>query len=108
MDQKINDYLESLVNEVLKNPAFSSLSEEQRNATAEKTRDYLYNVIFDTVIDRLSMEQLNEIKDLSMNSPEMISKIQEFSAFMPSLAEELEKKLAQTVSDIKQNPQILN
>lgn len=99
MDQKINAYLESLVSETLK---------EQKNASAEKISSRLYNVIFDTVIDRLSMEQLNEIKNLPMGSPQMINKIEEFAAFMPSLAQDLEAKLNQEVLNIKQNPQILN
>ncbi len=107
MDQKIDDYLESLVLETLSSAGFSNLPEEQRSTVAEKIRGYLYGVIFDTVVDRLDLEQLNSIKDLSVGSPEMVKKIEEFSAFMPSLAEDLETKLTQSVAKIKQKPEIL-
>lgn len=108
MDQKINAYLESLVLETLNYPAFSNLSGEQKSAMAEKIRNHLYNTIFDTIIDRLDAEQLNAIKDLPMDSPEMEAKITEYAAFIPNLAQDLEAKLNQEVANIKQNPQILN
>lgn len=107
MDQKINDYLESLVLETLISPGFLNLPEEQRSVVADKIRGYLYGVIFDMVVDRLDLEQLNSIKDLPVGSPEMVKKIEEFSAFMPSLAEDLETKLAQSILEIKQKPEIL-
>ncbi len=108
MDQKINAYLESLVLEMFNCPVFVNLTQEQKSATAEKIRNNLYNVIFDMIIDRLNQEQLNEIKNLPIDSPEMVRKIEEFAAFMPSLAQDMEAKLSQEIADIKQNPQILN
>lgn len=107
MDQKIGIYLESLISETLNTPAFVNLPEEQKNTLADKIRDRFCNIIFDLIVDRLNVEQLSEIKDLPMTSPEMANKIQEFAAFMPDLAQEMETKLNQVTASIKQNPQIL-
>ena len=108
MDQKINAYLESLVLEILQIPQFAKLPDEQKNTVAQKIREYLNGTIIDMVIDRLTPEQLNAIKDLPARSPEMEDKIEEFTSTMPLLAQDMEGKINQTVSDIKQNPQLLN
>ncbi len=108
MDQKIDAHLESLVLEILGSPMFVNLPGDQRDSLSPKIRNYLNGVIIDTVIDRLTPEQLNVIKALPADSLEMEDKIEEYSAQIPLLAEALEEKLNQTVTNIKQNPHVLN
>lgn len=105
MDQKINAYLESLVTEVLNSPMFSSLAEDQKASLAEKIRTRLNGVVIDMVVDNLTDEQFNAIKDFPPDSVEMEDKIEEYASGMPDLAEKLEEKLNQEISEIKQNPQ---
>lgn len=107
MDKQIQAYLESLVLQVLQAPSLGSLSEQQKNEYAQKVQDHFNNVIFDTVLDQMTPEQLNLIKDIPMESPQFPQKIEEISAQIPSLSQVLEKRLAQETEAIKNNPQII-
>ncbi len=108
MDQKINDYLEKLISEVLASPMFAGLPADQKDTLAPKVRTYLNGVIIDALVDRLSTEQLNIIKDLPANSPEMEEKIEEYATSIPMLAKDIEERITLSVADIKQNPQIVS
>ncbi len=108
MDQKINQYLDNLVKEVLASPGFTSLPEDQRIPLSEKIRTYLDGVIIDVIVDNLNEEQLSSLKDLSADSPQMKEKIEEYASQIPFLAEQLEQELQKVVTDLKQNPQKLN
>lgn len=107
MDQKINEILDGLVSQVLASSMYSNLPEDQKSSLAPKVKTYLNGVIIDTMVDRMSDEQLNAIKDLPADSREMEDKIEEFATTMPNLAQDLEEKLNQVVSDVKQNPQLI-
>ncbi len=108
MDQKLQAYINSLVLEVLQAPGLSVLNEEKRKEYAFKVQDHLNNVIFDVTVDMMTDEQLSSIKGIPMDSPEMPQKIAEISVDIPSLAEELEKRLRQEVETLKNNPQVIN
>lgn len=108
MDEKINAYLESLVTEALNSPMFSSLAEDQKASLAGKIRTRLNGVIIDMVVDNLTDEQFNAIKDFPPDSVEMEDKIEEYASGMPDLAQNLEEKLNQEISEIKQNPQLIS
>lgn len=107
MDQKINAYLDSLVLEVLNSPNFVNLPQDQKTAASEKVNNVLNKVIITAIIDRLTPQQLEVIKSLDPNSAEMEQKIEEYSSQIPGLMDVLEQDLNKTVSDLKQNPQIL-
>ena len=107
MDQKINSFIESLILDVLQSPRFAPLPEDQKQQVAEKLRDHLNNVIFDTVIDRLTPDQLQTLKDIPMHSPQMTEKIEEYSSQIPFLSTTIEDALAKEVENIKQNPSVL-
>lgn len=107
MDQKIQAYIESLVLEVLQSPNMANLPEDQKNAQAEKIRNHLNNVVLDTVIDKLTPDQLNQIKDLPAESPQMADRLEQFSSQIPFLITDIEKKLNEEAQNIKQNPAIL-
>lgn len=104
MDQKINSYLESLVLEILQIPEFVHLADEQKSRLAEKLRDHFNNVVLDTVVDKLTAEQLKSIQDIPADSPQMADKLEEFTSTMPFLIKDLELRLDQQVSQIKKNP----
>lgn len=104
MDQKINSYIESLVLEVLQSNDFVSLSDDQKSKLAEKLRDHFNNVVLDTVIDKLTPQQLQMIKDLPADSPQMAEKIEEFSSQIPFLVTDIEKNLTGEAEEIKRNP----
>ncbi|MCL4365809.1 hypothetical protein M1437_01110 [Patescibacteria group bacterium] len=107
MDKKINAYFESLVSKALSLPMFSNMPLEQKEAKAEKIRNYLDDIVIDTVLENLNLEQLNDIKSLAVNSSEMESKITEYSSTIPNFAGILENKLNQAVAAIEQNPQVV-
>lgn len=108
MDQKITAYLDSLVTEVLSSPLYAQIPQDQRSAWVEKINNYLNGVVTDTVIDSLTAEQINTIKDLPPDSQEMEDKIEEFASTQPLLAQDIEEQLNQAVAGIKQNPKLLN
>lgn len=97
MDQKINAYIESLVLEVL---------EVQKDLFPEKIRDHFHNVVFDVILEHMSTEDLNSIKDIPMDSPEMSQRIEEISSGIPFLSVEIEKKLKEEVENLKANPEL--
>lgn len=98
MDQKINAYIESLVMEVL---------EVQKDLFPEKIRDHFHNVVFDVILEHMSTEDLNSIKDIPMESEEMAQRIEEISSGIPFLLVEIEKKLKEEVEAVKNNPSFL-
>lgn len=107
MDQKINSFLEGLVLEILQSPQFASLPEDQKNAQIEKIRNQLNNIVLDTVIDKLTPDQLQQIQDLPAESPEMTDRLEEFSSQIPFLITEIERRLNEETEKLKQNPAIL-
>lgn len=107
MDQKVNEVLDNMVSQVLASDMYVNLPEDQKSSLAPKIRTHLNGVIIDTMVDRMSDEQLNAIKDLPADSREMEDKIEKFATAMPNLAQDLEEKLNQAVIDIKQNPQLV-
>lgn len=101
MDQKINAYLETLVLEVLNSPQMTNLSDEQKSEKAQKIRDHFNEVIFETLINNLSSEQLNTLKNIGLESPQAQKKIEEYSSLIPSLSTKLEAALNAEAEKIK-------
>lgn len=108
MDKLINNYIESKVLEVLQIANFSGLTEDQKNITAEKIRDVLNRTILDTLIDNLTPDQLNQMKDIPADDPQMEDKIEEFASKIPLFSQVVEEAINQKISEIKNDPQILN
>lgn len=108
MDKKIDIYIEARVLEVLSLPSFSQMPQEQKTTIAEKLRDLFNTVILDTLIDSLSAEQLDQIKDISPESPQMEDKIEEFASQIPFLITKFENALNVKVAEVKNNPALLS
>lgn len=107
MDKKLEQYMQSLVSQVLTSPNFVSLPEEQKQQYSTKIMDHFNNVIFDNVLNNLTSDQLNILKNLGLSSPQALVKIEEFSSEIPNFASILENALQKEVENIKTNPQIL-
>lgn len=108
MDQKLNQYLENLVLQVLGSPSLANLTADQKIALSEKIRNHLHGVIIDTIVDKLNSEQLNTLNNIPADSPEMEDKIEEYAAQIPNLVQELEQKLTQAVENLEEKPQLIS
>lgn len=64
-------------------PNFSGLAQEQKSTIAEKLRDLFNTTILDTLIDNLTPAQLDQIKDIPADSPQMEDKLEEFASHTP-------------------------
>lgn len=107
MDKKLEQYMQSLVSQVLTSPNFVSLPEEQKQQYSTKIMDHFNNIIFDNMLNNLTSDQLNTLKNLGLSSPQALVKIEEFSSEIPNFASILENALQKEVENIKNNPQIL-
>ncbi len=104
MDEKLNAYIESLIAEIAASPSYVNLSIDDRIVAAEKIRDHFNSAVFDLVIDHLTPQQLESLKDLSMDDPKMGEKLEEYSSTLPLLATSIEELLVKETEKIKQNP----
>lgn len=106
VNQNIEEYINSLATQCLQTPGIITLSQEQRNAFAERVQDYFSQLTLVVLVDKLNGEQLSQIEHLDPSSPEMAEKIQQLAAQVPGFADDLEKKLQEAVAYIKQNSKI--
>ena len=108
MDEKFDAYIQTLVLEVLSSSSFANLTDEQKNTAIEKIQAYFSSVVFDTLIDNLTPEQLESIKDMSLESPEMEEKLEELGSQVPFLASKIEENLGKEAEKLKNDPSVLN
>ncbi len=108
MDKKIDIYIEARVLEVLQIPSYFQMSDEQKTTIAEKLRDLFNTVVLDTLIDSLSASQLDQIKDIPAESPQMEDKMEEFASQIPFLITKFEDGLNAKVAEVKNNPALLS
>lgn len=97
MDEEIQKYLNTLMDETLK--AQPSLN---KNALL----DYYSDVILKTLVDNLSDEQLAEVEKLDFESPEAESKLALLAAQIPGFIFKAEEVLKLASAQIKQTGQI--
>lgn len=102
MDQQIEEYIQNIVSGCLNSPAFANLTPEQRPEAESRLQAYFYRVIVETLINRLSEEQLNQIQDLDFSSPEMEAKLEQFAAAIPGFYQDMDEKLQQEAELVKQ------
>lgn len=97
----IESYIESLVLKVLQTQSMGNLDEGQRGEYTQKLRDHFNEVIFETLLNNLSPEQLNTLKNLGLGSIQAQNKIEEYSSLIPSFSTKLENALNQEVEKFK-------
>ena len=91
---------------VYRGAKFAYLAEKDKKEIGAKVQDHFYSVTINTLIDQLSDEQVNKIKDLDFKTPEAQQKIAEISASIPGFAFVLEDKLKAEMDKILQTGQI--
>lgn len=106
MEEKVEAYIESLIQGCLKSTHFSGLPEDQKKESEAKIRNYFQTLIFDTLIDNLTDEQIESIKDLDLKSQESEEKLALLAASVPGFAFILDEKLKQAAETISQSGQI--
>ena len=102
MDKAIQDYLNNLVNKCVNSSHFSALGEDEKKQVGEKVQRHFNNIVIDALLDRLTQQQMDEIKNLDPNSKEMQEKLQTFAAGIPNFAQFLEQKLNDEATRITQ------
>lgn len=108
MDEKIKNYIESIVQESLDNPDFANFAQDQKEAYIQKVRSHFYDLIFDLCIKDMNVEQLRVLDSLEFGSPEMEEKLELFAATVPGLAQKIENSLEKEVEEIKKDPSRIN
>ena len=98
----MQDYLNNLVNKCLSSSYFSALSEDEKAKVGEKIQNHFSNIVFDNLIDNLTPEQVNEVKDMDLKDPQMIRKLQLFAAGIPGFIFTLQEKLNDEATRISQ------
>lgn len=106
VNQNIEEYINSLVADCLQAPGIVNLPQEQKDAFAKQIQDHFSQVTLEVLVNRLSSEQFSQIENLEPGSAEMVEKIQQLSAQVPGLADDIERKLQENVAYIKQNSKI--
>jgi hypothetical protein len=101
MDDKLEKYLESLVESVITgSPRLSALGEEEKKKAAEQLRDRLYQLALETLFTRLNPEQKEDVrKALSGGNAE--ERVEHYASLVPDFALDLENRLQREVEFIK-------
>lgn len=106
VNQNIDEYLNRLVADCLQAPGIINLPQEQKDEFAERIQDHFSQITLEILVNRLNEEQFSQIEHLEPGSTQMIEKIQQLGAQVPGLADDIEKKLQEDVTYIKQNSKI--
>ena len=102
MDKAIEQYLDNLANKCLSSPSFSALGEDEKQEVKQKIRNHFANLTIDSLLDKLTVDQFNEIENMDTKSKEFEEKIQLFAAKIPNFAFFLEQKLTDEATRISQ------
>lgn len=97
----VDEYIESLVTQCLLIPKYANLPADQQQQAKDQLTDRFYNLILDTVVDKLNDDQVAELSALPPQSPEMEAKIEQFSALIPNLMQDMQTALIKEVEVIR-------
>lgn len=106
LDNQIEVYLNNFAQQALTASAFASLSQEEKEKTKEQIRNYLNQVITDTLIDNLTDEQIDELTGVDFDSEQGEQMVALMAARVPGFMFIAEKKLQEAVSEIQQTGKI--
>ena len=93
VDQKLNAFIESFVVGILAHPSLQNLSEEEKQSYAQKLRSHFSDMVLETLINRLTPEQLSDVQASVGNLPALEQKIEEYAATIPGLSQDIEERL---------------
>ncbi len=106
MEEKIEQYINRLIQDCLNSPKLNLTSPDQKEEMGAKIRNYFNAVVFDTLIENLTNEQLLQIKDLDLKSPEAEIKMAELAASVPGFILLIDEQLKQKSRQIFETGQI--
>jgi|SRR3989344_6253340 len=98
MDKQIIDFINGLVEKCAANPALADKKED--------LEAYFYRLMIETLIDNLTEDQVNQIKDMDLKSPEAQEKMMLFSAQIPGFIFILDEKLQTDAENIAKSGRI--
>ncbi len=101
INQKIDTYIQSSIDDCLNSPAFSSLTEDQKNQKKEELKKYFDELIVKTLITNLNEAQINELENLNAESPEFEEKLSQFSSEIPGFAMIMDETFNKAVEQVK-------
>lgn len=99
MDARIDKHLDELISQHLQNPKFNNLTSEQKSEMAANLKNKLHQAAVDELIHRLNEDQINQIADLEVTSPEMEAKLEEFAATIPDFLSMLETRIQEELNN---------
>lgn len=106
MDEQIELYINTLVDNCMQGPAFSGFGEDQKNEIRTKLTEYFNNIIVQTLLENLNEQQLQQLENMDFSTSEAAEKIALFASQTPNLLIIVDQKLQKEVMTIKQTGQI--
>ena len=83
MDQKIEQYLNNLVDECIKSDSFSALTEQEKSQKREMIADDFNQIVMDTLLGFMSKDELDQLESISFESEEGVAQFAEVAAKLP-------------------------
>ena len=91
-EKKLDAYVEGLVQSVLEVPRLKDLDTKSRKKAAETVRSKLDELVLETLFNRLSEAQIEDIRS-SIGKSDLEEKIENYASLIPGLAGDLENRL---------------
>lgn len=97
----MDKFLEEFVGKTFSGSGFAGVSPEQKNEFRPKLLRYFSDLIFDTLLDNLTDDQLKELQEMpDLGSPEAQEKIALMSGSIPGFIFTLEDVFEKAASEI--------
>jgi hypothetical protein len=102
MEKKVENYINSKVEEILTSPNYKSLSTEKKDVLKKKLDLHLKRMTIETFVNNLTEEDAQKLSNLVENdSSKVLNKINELAFSTPDLAEKLEKRINKEAEKFK-------
>lgn len=95
------NYIDSSVKEVLDSPGYLALSGDERDKLVKSLSEHFENMILETFMNRLTDNQVKEIRDTLSNHGILEEKFAEYAAQIPGLAGDIEDRLERETEALK-------
>ncbi|MBI4057928.1 hypothetical protein HY405_01250 [Candidatus Microgenomates bacterium] len=93
VDQKFNAFIEGFVTGILAHPSLQNLTDEEKQSYAQKLRNHFFRMVVETLINRLTPEQVADVQANIGNPAVLEQKIEEYAATVPGLSQDIEGRL---------------
>lgn len=103
MDKRISAYIEALVLSCTSLLSFQALPDEDKKSYSQKLRDHASKIIFETMLNRLDKEKLEELKAVQNNPALFEQKVEDFASEIPNLATDIEMRLEREFAALREN-----